>query len=251
MSPSPPAGSVKLASERAVWAPGPREPQLVRAEVHVWRVDLMVLADDVACCLSADETARAARIVGERERALWARSRGVLRALLGRYLDEDPTATELVVGPHGKPQLADGGGRPRGPFFNLSHSQHIALYAFTATGAIGVDVQLARDANAGAASDHVALARRMFGEAEAQRLNELAPAMREREFLRLWTRHEAELKRRGTGIGAVESEADGSTAAEEARTAGPRIVELDVGVRAAAAVAFAYEASELRLWEWR
>jgi 4'-phosphopantetheinyl transferase len=238
-------------SGQVVWTPGPREPQLARAEVHVWRVDLMVVADDVACCLSADETARAARIAGERERARWARSRGVLRTLLGRYLDEDPTAMELVVGPHGKPQLADPGGRPRSPFFNLSHSQHIALYAFTATGAIGVDVQLARDANARAASDHVALARRMFGEAEALRLSELAPTMREREFLRLWTLHEAELKRRGTGIGAVENEADGSTAAEEARGGAPRIVELDVGAQAAAAVAFACEASELRLWEWR
>jgi 4'-phosphopantetheinyl transferase len=227
--------------------PGSLEPKLAGAEVHVWRVDLTLVGHDIARSLSGDETARAAGIAGQRGSQLWARSRGVLRALLGRYLREDATAIELAVGPHGKPELADAGAGVRKPFFNLSHSQHLALYAFTAAGAIGVDVQVADDANTGRATDHVALARRTFGDVQARRLDALEPTAREREFLRLWTRHEAELKRRGTGIGVATA---GGQVAADAR-AGPWIVELDVGTGAAAAVAVAPAMSDLRLWDWR
>lgn len=152
-------------------------------------------------------------------------------------------AIELTVGPHGKPELADAGDSPHALLFNLSHSQHLALYAFTAISAIGVDVQVARDASAAAETDHVALARRAFGDAAARRLHDLKPTAREREFLRLWTRREAELKRRGMGMDAAGA---GPTA-----HAAPWLVELDVGTQAAAAVACERHADELRLWEWR
>ena len=66
---------------------------------------------------------RAARILSERNRTLWIRSRGVLRALLGRYLERDPRELRFVLGPHGKPALGregmDAGEDLR---FNLSHS---------------------------------------------------------------------------------------------------------------------------------
>jgi 4'-phosphopantetheinyl transferase len=249
MSAPSPAGFPTPAGGERRWMPGSLEPRLAGSEAHVWRVNLTVVADDIARSLSGDETARAARIVGQRQRQrrLWARSRGVLRALLGRYLREDATAIELAVGAHGKPELTSAADSPRKLFFNLSHSQHLALYAFTAVGAIGVDVQVADDANTGRATDHVALARRTFGDVQARRLDALEPTAREREFLRLWTRHEAELKRRGTGIGVATA---GAQVAADARAA-PWIVELDVGTGAAAAVAVAPAMSDLRLWDWR
>jgi hypothetical protein len=62
----------------------------------------------------------------------------------------------------------------------------------------------------------------------------------------LWTRHEAELKRRGTGIGAASAEAHAKGEAH----AEPWIVELDVGPRAVAALATKCDrAGELRLWK--
>jgi len=226
--------------------PGSLEPRLAGSAAHVWRVDLTVVADDIARPLSGDETARAAGIVGQRQRRLWARSRGVLRALLGRYLREDATAIELAVGAHGKPELTSAADSPRKLFFNLSHSQHLALYAFTAAGAIGVDVEVADDASVGRGTDHVALAGRTFGDVQARRLDALEPTAREHEFLRLWTRHEAELKRRGTGIGVADAEQDHGEPG-----AAPWIIELDVGAEAAAAVAVAAAMSDLRLWDWR
>jgi 4'-phosphopantetheinyl transferase len=213
--------------------------------VHVWRVDLTAVGDDVAGSLSTAERERARGIAREDARRRWSRSRGVLRELLARYLRERPGAVVLSVGRYGKPQLAGDG---RGALsFNLAHSQQLALYAFAAAGSVGVDVEVVRAEGAQAAGDRVALARRAFGEPQARRLEALQPAARELEFLRLWTRHEAELKRRGSGIGAASAadRADGQAREE------PWIVELDLGARAVAAVAVERGSpAELRLWEW-
>jgi 4'-phosphopantetheinyl transferase len=228
------------------WTPGPREPVLEPLAIHVWRVDLSATGEQAVCALSAHERERAQRIVGPREQRLWSRSRGVLRDLLGRYLKADPGSLELAVGAHGKPRL---GGRwsEDGLHFNLSHSGELALYAFTACGAIGADVEVLREPSRGVREHRAALATRVFGAEAAERLGELPPELREREFLRLWTRHEAELKRRGAGIGAASAEEQGVGEAH----AKPWIVELNVGRLAVAALASECDrASELRLWEW-
>ena len=101
---------------------------------------------------------------------------------------------------------------------------------------MGVDVEVARRP-----IDEVAIATRTFGPAEARRLEGLQPDLREREFLRAWVRAEAELKCRGTGIGGVSADANGRES---------WIAELDVGPRAAAAVALEQPPHELRCFQW-
>jgi len=228
------------------WTAGPREPMLGPAGIDVWRVDLSASGERALGALSAQELERAERIAGPLEQRLWSRSRGVLRDLLGHYLKADPGSLELAVGSHGKPRL---GGRwgGCGLHFNLSHSGELALYAFTTCGAVGVDVQVLREPSRSAQGNRAALAARVFGAEETARLEKLGPQSRERELLRLWTRHEAELKLRGTGIGAARGEdrAGGEAHAE------PWIVELDIGRRAVAALASECDPTrELRLWEW-
>jgi 4'-phosphopantetheinyl transferase len=125
------------------WPRGPRRgPRLPAGDVHVWRADLAAVSEDVAEALSDDEHRRALRIAGDGARRDWRRARGVLRELLGRYLQCDAAAVRLTVGAHGKPELADADERPL--FFNLSHSGELALYAFALEAPIGVDVQVAR-----------------------------------------------------------------------------------------------------------
>jgi 4'-phosphopantetheinyl transferase len=218
------------------WEPGPAQPRLTSAAVHVWRADLTTVDEELLELLSGDERERAARIVGERDRRLWRRSRGVLRALLAGYLQTDGGALRFGVGPHGKPTLLDGSTGRGTLSFNLSHSQHLALYAFTQSGGVGIDVQLApRERRA---LGEVSLARRAFGAAEARRLEALEPGSRSRELLRLWTRHEATLKRHGTGLRLRPAESESWVA------------ELDVGRRAAAAVSLERRPRELRCWDW-
>jgi len=182
--------------------------------VHVWRADLAAAAaDGLGDLLCAEELARAAGIVHERHRRPWIRSRGVLRALLGRYLDRDPRELRFSLGPHGKPRLETIGSGPGGVDlrFNLSHSGTLALYAVTAGREVGVDIECARERYTA-------------------------------EFLREWVAREAAVKCHGIGLGAPSR---GCPADE------PWMAELDVGPGAAAAVAVEGGRCELHRWEWR
>ena len=208
----------------------------------MWRVDLARVTDGLLELLSAGERARAERMARVHDRALRARSRGMLRALLGRYLHTDPRTLRLAVDDRGKPALAQETTRTgRKGYsmrlsFNLSHSAETAVYAFTTAGRVGVDVEVARRA-----IDTVAIAARAFGPTEARRLRDLDPEAREREFLRAWVRHEAALKCLGLGLGG---------SAEGHAESAPWIAQLEMGERSAAAVAVAALPSEVRCWDW-
>jgi 4'-phosphopantetheinyl transferase len=235
------------------WSPGPLDPQLGPGALHVWRVDLDAVGDDVAGSLDDAERDRAQQIVTPRDRQLWARSRGTLRTLLGRYLRVGPRTIELTVDEHGKP-LSHASKGAAAPAFNLSHSGSLALFAFVPEGAVGVDLEVVNDRDRGP-DDRLALALRRFGADAARGLEQLYGASREREFLRLWVRYEAELKRRGTGIGEgrsapAEPAVTGDSAVAVGPSDSPWIAELDMGPRAIAALALGSRASELRLWLW-
>jgi 4'-phosphopantetheinyl transferase len=232
------------------------EPLNAERVVEVWRVDLRLLGSDPLRLLNASERARAARIANPARRALWMRGRGMLRTLLGEYLGLGGEEIELVAGRHGKPALAGGGEDTRGTtphagdsrpareppvYFNLAHSGPLALYAFTATAPVGVDVELLDPRR----RDEVALAERAFGLAVAQRLSKLDGPARRREFLRLWVRHEAALKCLGVGLAGA-----GAGANEDTDTAKLWIADVKLGPDAAAALALQGEPLKLRLREW-
>jgi 4'-phosphopantetheinyl transferase len=204
----------------------------------VWRAELGTTGEESLELLSVEERARGERFLHERDRRLWMRSRGMLRALIARYLQTDGRNLAFTTGEHGKPALLiDRASDPAGLSFNLSHSGSLALYAFAPTVPVGVDVELARRS-----VDEVAVAARILGPVAAARLGELDAESREQEFLRLWVRHEAELKCLGMGIGRAEQ-----VGLDEHR---PWLADLDVGPKAAAAVAAAREPHELHLWDW-
>jgi 4'-phosphopantetheinyl transferase len=140
--------------------------------------------------LSADERARADRFRFERDRSRYTVGRGLLRALLGRYLGRRPEDVEVSYGAYGKPHLAG-----PGPWFNLAHSGTVALYCVTSAGEIGVDVE--RD-DANFARERIA--ERFFSPTEVAILRALPEALQPRAFLTCWTRKEAFIKARGDGL---------------------------------------------------
>lgn len=165
----------------------------------------------------------------------------------------EPRTIELTFGEHGKPLLHASHG-PAAPAFNLSHSASLALFAFVADGAVGIDLEVLSNRNRNP-DDRLSLALRRFGADAARALEQLGGDSREREFLRLWARYEAKLKLRGTGIAGADRAPAHATVSGEPTTASsvserPWIVELDVGPRAVAALALGSRASELRQWEW-
>jgi 4'-phosphopantetheinyl transferase len=220
------------AGAEEAWSPGPLRPQLGDGAVHVWRADLAAVAAPLAELLSEQERARAERILSESRAELWTRSRGLLRALLGRYLQREPASLRFATGAHGKPTLSDASANALS--FNLSHSGGLALYAFSAGPAVGVDIEVGRRS-----VEELAVARSWLGEAQARRLEALDPATRRREFLRTWTRHEAQLKCLGVGFGAAPA------TAEE-----PWVLDLEPFTDVAGAVAAERPALELDCWSW-
>jgi 4'-phosphopantetheinyl transferase len=230
----------------ALWERAYSHPDLDAGAIHAWIADLDTAADPrLLGLLSADERARAAQMLSVRVGRRWSRSRAMLRVLVGAYLDTDPRALRLRADARGRPliggpRLTGSGAReqPSGraqPWFNVSHSGSVALYAFAADGSVGVDVELARR------QPHtLALATRAFGGRASSRLATLDPSARDREFLRMWARHEAMLKCVGGGIGA--------DLPNQIRD--PWVAELDVGKGAAAAVAAEHRPRELRRLLW-
>lgn len=233
---------VSPAPER--WPLGPRHPRLTTGGVHIWRADLDDAEDALRELLSTEEHRRAGGILGPLQRTRWARGRGLLRALLGRYLNTEPAALRLTAGPRGKPALdraltAPGNGTSTGMgelSFNLAHSGGTALYAFSACGEVGVDVELARRRD-----DVAKLAEHTLGAAEARRLAALEPEIRQREFLRAWVRHEAALKCLGTGLSSGGGPAEGPS---------PRVAELDLGPHAVGALGTLAQPASIRCWRW-
>ncbi len=211
------------------WAQGPSRPTLPAGTVDVWRARLEPAPGRVDELLSDEEHARAGRLVRDEDRVRWAASRAILRALLGRYLNVEGQELQLALSAEGKPALAGAE-----LHFNLSHSGELALYAFCQDAEVGVDVEQGRRLR-----DPLAVARRILGPGEEQRLRALEPAAQTREFLRSWARHEAIAKCLGTGIEG------GQTGAERLS-----VVELEVGPGAGGALAVAALSFEPRLFEW-
>ena len=90
----------------AVWLPAPATLELSGEEVHVWRAYLS-LAPDVLqrleATLTPDERSRAARFVFPEDRGNFIAARGILRELLGAYLQRPPASLAFEYGLRGKP----------------------------------------------------------------------------------------------------------------------------------------------------
>jgi 4'-phosphopantetheinyl transferase len=166
-------------------------------EVHVWRVSLEVDAAEVkslAPVLSDDERARAARFRFHKDRDNFTVARGMLRVLLGRYLDQEPSRLEFSYGPHGRPTLRHH--NVVNEFcFNVSHSRGLALYGFTRNRQIGIDVEWIRSEMA---SEQIA--ERFFAPQEVATLRALASDIQLEAFFNCWTRKEAFIKAGGEGL---------------------------------------------------
>lgn len=175
---------------------GAAPPPLSRHEVHLWRAELVrgpAATRALRDLLAPDEERRATRFRFAADRRRWVVARGQLRRLLSAYLDRPAGDVDLVYGPNGKPALPRGEGD--GLRFNLSHSGDIALYAFTRSRRVGVDVE--REAHV---RDLSGTAERFFSSRENRALHALDPSERERGFLACWTRKEAFLKATGRGL---------------------------------------------------
>jgi 4'-phosphopantetheinyl transferase len=191
------SGEMTAASLDSPWSSAPERLSLDSGEVHVWRASLdhsSSQVDRFRETLDCDERSRADRFCFSRDRERFIVARGVLRALLGRYLNRAPESLAFSYGTHGKPVL-DSESDADAIRFNLSHSHGTALYAVTRGREIGVDLEFIR-------SDLEAeqIAERFFSHSENVTLRALPLRLRKYAFFLCWTRKEAYIKARGEGL---------------------------------------------------
>jgi 4'-phosphopantetheinyl transferase len=180
------------------WSRSPDGPRCGQHEVHVWRASLdcdHAVLQALEATLSLDERARASRFVFARDRDRFVAGRGILRSILGQYTNRPETSLEFVYEPEGKPRLDLLDSDP--PIrFNVSHSQNVAVYAVSERRELGIDVEAIRPDVIGEE-----LAERFFSSRELAEFRSLPPEQRQEGFFLCWTRKEAYVKARGSGLG--------------------------------------------------
>lgn len=172
------------------------QPALDDDEVHLWAVDLLPGRYDLPAMhevLSRDEQLRVKRYIFEKDRNNAIISRGLLRKLLGRYLNIDPKQLQILHTKWGKPYLASP--RENALFFSVSHSKARAIYGITRSGRVGVDIEYSAKDVSG--PDIAGL---FFTDEENAVLKRTPQECKRELFFRYWTLKEAFLKGVGTGL---------------------------------------------------
>lgn len=179
------------------WRPPPARLALERDDVHVWRAALdveLAYIRRLEGMLSEDERARADRFYFEKDRDRFVAAHGLLRSILGRYLELSPDHLQFVYGDYGKPALAGQSG-VQGICFNMSHSEGLGLYVVTRGREVGIDVEHRRPNFA--TRD---VAEKFFSPREVATLFGLPESLQSEAFFNCWTRKEAYIKARGMGL---------------------------------------------------
>jgi 4'-phosphopantetheinyl transferase len=240
----------------AIWLLPNADLSLPRHEVHVWRasLDQPQSLTDFFATLAPDEQERAARFHFQKDRHHFIAARGMLRALLSRYLNVRPDELSFGYSAYGKPFLVnEHGGSVR---FNVSHSHGLALFAFAQGPALGIDLEQMRPEVAGEQ-----IAERFFSACEVAALRALPAGQQTEAFFNCWTRKEAYIKARGEGLSLPLDQFDVSLAPGEpaallhtARAADEAsrwlMIELSPGAVYKAALVVEGRDWQLRCWQW-
>ncbi len=174
-----------------------KTPRLTPGESHLWLASLRQprsLVDSLAGCLNQYERETAARFHGEDNQRRYLVSHGLLRVLLGRYLERPPASLGFGIGRFGKPylQLPEGSAAVQ---FNLSHAHDLAALAVSSVAPVGVDVERLRST-----TDIPKLVKRYFSKTEIAHFQLIAFEQHPQWFFRVWTCKEAVSKAMGCGL---------------------------------------------------
>ena len=166
-------------------------------EIHIW---VAVLEQPVsrlqrlAETLSGEERIKADHFHFERDRRYYTARRGILRAILGSYLNVDSSLLTFRLGKYRKPELSGTFGNGR-IHFNVSYCDWIAVFAFTRDREIGVDIEFLHDI-----SGMEQIVERLFSARENELFRSLGEDQKREAFFKGWTCKEAFIKAVGEGL---------------------------------------------------
>ena len=247
-----------MTSFRSTWPLSSAKPMLPSHELHVWVATLnqpQLQLDQLWQHLSSDEQARANRFYFERDRNHYIVARGLLRQLLGSYLQLPAAEIMFAYGEYGKPELA-AAHAGSGMQFNVSHAQGVALLAFAYGRAVGVDIEQVRPLD-----DAEQVAERFFSAQEVALFTAVPDAQKSQAFFNCWTRKEAFIKVIGEGLSCPLDSFDVSlkpgdpaqllrVKGSEAAASEWRLENLEPATGYAGAVIAEGQAWQLHCWQW-
>ncbi|MBI4528175.1 MAG: 4'-phosphopantetheinyl transferase superfamily protein [Deltaproteobacteria bacterium] len=196
-SPNPARTSECRLISNPSWNSFALSPRLAGDEIHIWRARLDLAQDQIetfSAYLSPDEKERARRYKFETDRNRFICCRGILRAIVSRYLDVEPVQIEFEYGTYGKPGVKMSAAE-KVLNFNLSHSHGLALYGVAWNREIGIDLEYVRPV-----MDADGVVGRYFSTEERAFYQSVSPEKKREEFFNLWTVKEACLKAVGLGL---------------------------------------------------
>ena len=177
-----------------MWVNPPDNLILSEDEAHIWRADLDLnecFQSSFLKLLSPDEKKRAEKFRFAKDSQRFIATRGILRSLIGKYLEINPAEISFQYSEFGKPGIANNNSLQ----FNISHSQNIALFAFTEKFNIGIDVEFVNPN-----IEVKEIAARFFSTNEIKNLLALPEKQQTLGFFYCWTRKEAFIKAVGKGL---------------------------------------------------
>lgn len=164
------------------------------SQLHVWSVrksDHENRLQKYWEILEDTEKERALSFRFGKDRDCFIIARGVLRNLLGTYLQMAPDQVTFQLGDHGKPYV----NHPSQIRFNISHSGDTILLGFVQKHRIGIDIEYTKRKVA-----VKKIAKLFFAEEEVTSLCRLDQAYHTQAFYNCWTRKEAFIKAVGSGL---------------------------------------------------
>ncbi len=119
----------------------PARNQIIDSKcVHIWLASLIENEKDVLLyqsVLSQQELVRTSNYKFSKDQSCYILSRGILRCLLSRYLEQKPQDINILCSPWGKPHLL----QDFHLYFNVSHSKDYVIYAFSSKYEVGIDIE--------------------------------------------------------------------------------------------------------------
>lgn len=150
--------------------------------------------ESLLSCLSADERLRQQRFLLPDIRRRFGICRARLRHAIGNMLGISAGDVKFKYNRLGKPSLAD---LHKSPLqFNVSHSDDWALFAFSKSTPVGIDIEVPR-----VRTKFLELASQVLSEKELAAIESMTLAERELQIKLAWVAKESLLKAIGVGIG--------------------------------------------------
>jgi 4'-phosphopantetheinyl transferase len=147
--------------------------------------------------LSEDERSRADRFKRDHLKRNFVAARGNLREILAQRLGCEPQEIQFSYGDRGKPYIKSFQ-NSEGIYFNLAHSQDLAIYAVSCDREIGIDLEYINPKY-----DVDSIAERYFLPSEQKIIEKLCDRNKYLAFYRAWTLKEAYGKATGQGIANI------------------------------------------------